>query len=169
MHNTDQRYKILVNFSQTLTSSVQLNKNEIMQLIYKNASELMDTDNMYIALYNESTDTVRFGLAYKEGRKINTKEGEEKEGYRPRSGGQGKTEYIIKTKQPIFHPTLVESEVWYEKPGNLAYDRSILPSWVGVPMITGEKVLGVVATYDPTQEHVYTARTTLKFFKLWHV
>ncbi len=155
MHNTDQRYKILVNFSQTLTSSVQLKEDEILQLIYENASKLMDTDNMYIALYDESTDTVRFGLVYKEGREINTKKGEEEEGYKPRQGGQGKTEYIIKTKEPIFHPALIESEAWYEKPGHFAYDRSILPSWVGVPMITGKKVLGVVATYNPIQEHVY--------------
>ncbi len=146
----------LIDLTQKLTSSIQLKEDEILQLIYENASELMDTDNMYIALYDDPTDAVRFGLVHKEGREINTKEGEEEEGYKPRSGGQGKTEYIIKTKESIFHPTLLESEAWYEKPGHLAYDRIILPSWVGVPMITGEKVFGVVATYNPTQEHVYS-------------
>ncbi|MCP4344800.1 MAG: GAF domain-containing protein [Desulfobacterales bacterium] len=152
----NHRQRVLIDLEQKLTSTIQLNENQILQLIYQDASELMDTDNMYIALYDESTDTVRFGLVYKEGRKINTKEGEEEEGYKPRSGGQGKTEYIIKARQPIFHPTLAESKAWYEESEHLAYDRSILPSWVGVPMIKGEKVLGVIATYNPIQEHVYS-------------
>ncbi len=152
----NRRKEVLIQLSQTLTSAIQLNEDEICQLIYDNASELMDTDNMYIALYDNQTDIVRFGLAYKGGRSINVSRGEEEDGYQPRSGGQGKTEAIIHSKEPIFHPTKAEAEAWYDEPGRLAYDRSILPSWVGVPMIAGDKLLGVIASYHPEKEHVYS-------------
>jgi PAS domain S-box-containing protein len=150
------RKQVLINLAQKLTSSIQLKENEIFHLIHRNASKLMDVENMYIALYDSETDIVRFGLVYKGGIKINTEEGKEEKGYKPRPGGKGKTEAIIRTKKPIFHPTKAEAEAWYDKPGNFAYDRNISPSWVGVPMITGDKVLGVIATYHPEREDVYS-------------
>ena len=78
-----------------------------------------------------------------------------KEGWQPRKAGKGRTEEIIRTKKSIFIPTRQESEKWYAQPGHEEYVGYALPSWVGVPMMIGDKVLGVIATYHPTQEYVY--------------
>jgi len=153
LENLNHRKEVLIKLAQKLTSAIQLNEDGILRLIYENATELMDTSNMYIALYDEKTDIVRFGLAYVEGTQINVNEDKR---YKPRSGGMGKTEAIIRDKKSLFHPTWAESDAWYNEPGHKEYTGKALPSWMGVPVIANEKVLGVVATYNESQEYVYT-------------
>ena len=148
-YDVNQRLEALVKFGQVVTSGIRLSEDEVLELIYSQASKLMDTGNMYIALYDESTDTVRFGLAMVEGSPIDVQ---------PRKAGKGRTEEIIRTKKPIFLATEAEAENWYDKPGREDYlIREMLPSWLGVPMMVGEKVLGVIATYHPTRDYVYSS------------
>ncbi len=142
-----KRLDALDDVGRALTSTIRLRENEILNLIHKQASQLMDTDNMYIALYDEPTNMVRFGLAFKDGRPIKVE---------TRKAGKGKTEEIIRTRKPIFHATGAESNTWYAQPGHEEYVGNISQSWIGVPMVTGNKVLGVIATYHPTQDNVYS-------------
>lgn len=142
----------LIDLTHELTSGIDLTEDEILELIPKQASKVMDTDNMYIALYNEDDDEVRFGLVFLNGIRVNI---EEREEYTPRRGGSGKTEWIIKNKEKLFHRTKAESEEWYTQSGNKEYFGYILPSWIGVPMLVGDKVLGVIATYHPSEENRY--------------
>jgi len=148
-----QAMQTLNKVGQALTSGIRLREDGVLELIHSQASKLMDTNNMYIALYDEPTDTVRFGLAFVDGKRIDVKK---EEGWQPRRAGKGKTEEIIHTKKPIFHTTKVEAETWYAQPGHEEYVGAVLPSWLGVPMMVGEKVLGVIATYHPMRDYVYS-------------
>ena len=118
----------------------------------------MDTSNMYIAFYDkvdEVTEVVRFGLAYVKGVKVDI---ENEPNWQPRKAGHGKTEEIVHTKKYIFHSTKKEAEGWYQQPGHRDYlPKNYLPSssWLGVPMILGNQVLGVIATYQD-RENVYS-------------
>ena len=69
---------------------------------------------------------------------------EKEAGWQPRKAGKGRTEEIIRTRESLFHPTLQESVDWYAKEGHKEYVGSFLPSYIGVPMISGEDVLGVI-------------------------
>ncbi|MBN1873933.1 MAG: GAF domain-containing protein [Anaerolineae bacterium] len=144
--------RILNEMGLALTQGARLQESEVLDLVREKASELMDTDNMYIALYDEATDIVRFGLAFMDGKAIDVKNHKD---WGPRKAGKGKTEEIIRTKEPLFHATKKEAEDWYAQPGHEEYVGSALPSWLGVPMMVGEKVLGVVATYHPEYEYIY--------------
>ena len=138
-----------------LTSGIRLREDEVLKLIRDQASELMDTDNMYIALYDEAADTVRFGLAFLGGERIDV---ETEGGWQPRRAGKGKTEYIIRNRTSLFHPTAEEGRKWYAEPGHEEYiGAPELASWLGVPMMVGKRVLGVIATYHPTRDHVYSS------------
>ena len=136
---------------QQLTAGIRLGEPEILELIYGQASQVMDTDNMYIALYDEATDTVGFGLALLHGRRVDVAT---ETGWQPRSGGQGRTEWIIRHRKPLLNSTWAETEEWYKQAGHKNYVEQPLASWIGLPMITGDKVLGVIATYN-TQEYAY--------------
>jgi len=138
---------------QALTGGIRLHENEILKLIRNKASELMDTDNMYIALYDEATDIVRFGLAFVNGMRVDVAT---EDGWQPRWAGKGRTEEIIRTRKPIFTATKAEAEAWYTQPEHKEYIGMPFASWIGVPMMVGEKVLGVIATYHPTRDHVYS-------------
>jgi GAF domain-containing protein len=142
-----ERLNALYKMSPELNSRIRLGESAILQLIYEQASELMDTSNLYVALYDAATDTVRFPLMYLDGQTTQVE---------PRSSGKGRTEWIIRNRQPIFIETRTESEAWYGAPGREEYIGEPLASWVGVPMMFGDKVLGVIATYHKTKDNVYT-------------
>ncbi len=159
LSDTNQQLKIAIErqnavseLGRQLTASIRLSKTEIIRLLHQQASRVMDTNNMYIALYDESTDTVRFPLAYLDGRQVDTAT---EEGWQPRSGGQGRTEWIIRHREFLLDETRAQSEAWYKAPGRKEYIGQPFASWVGVPMIVGDQVLGVIATYHASREYVY--------------
>ncbi len=134
---------------QTLTSGIRLKQDEILELIYEQARELTGAQDMYIALYDEETGMIRFGLATEHGEQVH---------YDPRKADmekRGKTEEVILTKKPILHRTQVESKAWYGQPGHQEFIGRVQPSYLGVPMVTGEKVLGMIAIYDWEREQAY--------------
>lgn len=153
LEKKNKRIKALVEFASHLSSKVVEGKPAIFDFIHSQANKFMDTDNMYIALYDDETDIVSFGLVFVEGKGIDV---HEDKGYQPRRDGEGKTEEIIRTKKPLFHATKVEADAWYKKPGRKEYVGKALPSWIGVPMIASDKVIGVIATYHPEDEFVYS-------------
>jgi signal transduction histidine kinase len=126
---------------------IRLSEDEVLRLIYDQASKLMDTGNVYIALYDETTDIVRFPLAFVDGELINIES---------RKAGKGRTEEIIRSKKPMLTATKAEAEVWYAQPEHKEYWGRTFASWLGVPMMVGERILGVIATYHPTVDYVYS-------------
>jgi GAF domain-containing protein len=142
VHNLNALYEM----GQRLTAGLQLSEPEIIELIDEQASQLMDTRNMYIALYDARTDTVRFPMMRVNG---------EYQPVPPRSSGHGRTEWIIHTKEPLLIRTEVESKAWYAQPGHKEYIGESFASWIGVPMVAGEEVIGVIAAYHEEQEYLY--------------
>lgn len=145
--------KVLIELGQTVAASIQLTEQEILYSIYVNASELMDTANMFIALYDHSTDLVRFPLLFLNGVPFSIPA-------RKMSSGKGLTEEIIRTRKPLLFAKREEIIDWYARPEHIEYTGTGTDadaSWVGVPMLQGEKVLGIIATYHATQEHLYSS------------
>ncbi len=144
--------RVLENFGRDLISSIELDEANILKVIHTNAKELMDTDNMYIALYDDDTNVVRFKLAYVDGVKIDTKVNPT---WYPRQGGIGRSEEIIRTKKPLLIKTRSESKALYEKIGRKNYAKDPFASYLGVPMRIGEKIVGVIANYHRDREYAY--------------
>ncbi len=138
-----QELNTLNRIGQILSSTLVLEK--LLPEIYKQAGRVMDTTNFYIALYDESLDEVNFVFTVDEGKLL-------KEPPVKRRGGKGMTEYIIHTKAPL----LVKRDVT-EKQRELGVEMNGKPasSWLGVPIIAGERVLGVIGVQSYTEENVY--------------
>ncbi len=136
----------VIDMGKYLTASVDLNETQVLNLIYEKLHPLMETGNMYIALYDHATNIVRFPLMYIDG--IATE-------VPGRKAGSGRTEYIIETKEPIFIATRDASIEWYKKTGREEYIGEPFASWMGVPMISGNRAIGVIATYHKTNDNVY--------------
>ena len=139
-------------FGQTIATGTGFREDEILELIRRKSSPLLDMDNMYIALCDETMNTVRFGLAFVDGKRIDVAMGT---GGQSDGVGSGRAEEIIHTKRPILHMTRAETEAWYAQPEHKQNAGRTFGSWLGVPMMVGEKVLGVIATYHPAQENAY--------------
>jgi len=144
-----QALAALNEIGQTLTSGIRLKQDEILELIYEQAKKLTGAQDMYIALYDEETGMIRFGLATEHGERVHIE---------PRKADmekRGKTEEVIFAREPVLHQTLAESEAWYGQPGHQEFIGRVQPSYLGVPMIVGERMLGMIATYDWEREYAY--------------
>jgi len=152
-----QRLEALNEIGQRLTSGIRLEEHQILELIYEQAEKLTDVQDMYIALYNDETNTIHFGLATEHRERV---EYDSREAYMEQ---RGKTEEVIFTKKPILHRTLEESRAWYGRPGHQEFIGHVSSSWMGVPMIVGTKALGMIALYDWEQEYAYDERDLQTF------
>lgn len=158
--------QVVNELGQELTSGIRLGEQEILELIHEKATQLMDTANMYIALYepdlaepdiynpeeperSEIHGTVRFGLMFVDG------EPREVPSRKAKWGEYGRTEEIIRTRNAILIRTRAESEEWYKEPGRREHIDDPFAAWVGVPMLSGDSVLGVIATYHKKDDYVY--------------
>lgn len=148
----NEGFEALTEISQKLAASIQENKQNIPSIIHEQASHIMDTDNMYVALYEPEHDRVHFELAYLDGRQV---EINLEPGWEPRSGGKGRTEWIIRNKEPILTFNKADAESWYQQPDTKDYIEQKFASWLGVPILFGDEVLGVIATYHKTDEYKY--------------
>ncbi len=130
-----------------LSSDIEDVESEVLQLVYKQASQLMHTENMYIALYDKDSEIVRFPLMFIDGIAKEVPS---------RKAGSGRTEYIINTKKPLFIETRDASIAWYKQIGREEYIDEPFASWVGVPMINRDRVIGVIASYHKEDDYIYT-------------
>jgi GAF domain-containing protein len=134
---------------QKLTSGIRLKEDEIVNLIYEQTRDLTGAQDMYIALFDEETNLIRFSLATEHGKQV------EYDSREADMDKRGKTEEVIFTGQPILHRTQEEAEAWYREPGHKEFIGAVQPSYLGVPMIAGKKKLGIIALSDWEHEYAY--------------
>jgi GAF domain-containing protein len=145
-------FEALTEIGQQLTSNIQRSEREILSIIHQQASQIMDTGNMYIALFEPEKDLVYFEIAFLDGTPVDI---ENEKDWGPRSGGHGRTEWIIRHKTPILTYTKMEAEQWYQQLHAQNYINQTFASWLGVPLMYGDEALGVIATYHKTEEFKY--------------
>ena len=118
--------------SQTLAA--QLSVNQVLHEVWQGVSHLLDTTNFYIALYDREREEVSFP--------INASESVLDKEIEVMPADQGLTGYIIRTRQP-----LLIAEDTTKRVEELGLDNvgGNSQSYLGVPLILGEQVLGVMA------------------------
>lgn len=147
-HQTQLRAEelaVLNEMGQALTSS--LDENAIVGNIHTFAARLMDASNFYVALYDRAKNEVRFPLVYAQEQPVQ----------RPaKIAGNGLTEYVLRQGGPV----LLE-DCSPEKIRGLGVEHIGPPSrcWLGVPMMIGERPLGVIGIEDYTHPHAYDLHT----------
>lgn len=139
---------ILNQIGQTISASVTSGIDEMQNSIYEQIKGIMDVDNFYIALYDEAQNRVYFTVAIEDGQKQIIGQGE----WAERIKGNGLTEYVILSKKPL----LIKKDV-----DKWLIDNNVEPiekraaAWLGVPMLIGDKVLGVIAIQSTDQTNIY--------------
>ncbi len=141
---TQRRMGELVMLSEighSLSSTLKV--DELLTLIYEQTSRVLYAENMYIALYEPAAEEVVFVYSHNVD--------EVQPGTR-RSAKLGMTGYIIQHRKPIFihgKAEEIERELGVEVVGLPA------AAWLGVPMMVGEKVLGVIVVQHYTNPNAY--------------
>lgn len=120
------------------------NIDELFLSIHKIVAELMPAENFYIALYDDDLETLCFPYFIDE----------DEENPGPQKLGKGLTEYILRTGKPLLASPEVFEEL--EKRGEVVSVGPPSVDWLGVPLKTKDKTIGVLAIQSYKEDIRYT-------------
>ncbi len=124
-----------------ISSSLQL--DELLQLIYNQVTQVMSTRNFLITIYDERRQEIQYRFMREHGRSVT----------RPaRKLGPGFISQIVDSRQPLlinYDSGRYAAERGWEHVGEPSR------SWLGVPMVSGDQVLGVIVVQSYETEGAY--------------
>lgn len=127
--------------------SAKLDLAAITEIVHQHTARLMDTSTFFIALYAQETQQVSFPIAYHSGQQTAIAD---------RPLGNGLSDYIIRTRAPLFIPERVIETIKNLGLDFIPYDKGLEPlCWMGAPLLLGDKVLGAISLQSTTQSHLY--------------
>lgn len=131
----------LTDIGQALSSSLRV--DEVLQLVYQQTRRVMYAENMFVALYDAGRHEIEIAFSNNP---------EEVEVGTRRSADVGLVGYIIKNRKPV----LLRSDAT-EAIRQMGVELVGPPStaWLGVPMLAGERLVGVIAVQHYTEPNVY--------------
>jgi GAF domain-containing protein len=141
----------LTGLGEGLSSAATSTVEAILNIVFEQASLLMETKNFYVAFYDAKLNLVSFPFVREKG-KIK----EQVEDWSPRKTGRGLTEYIIRNQAPLYIPSDVDN--WMLDHQDEVIRTGVhAKSWLGVPMITRDELIGVIAVQDYDKENTFDA------------
>jgi len=143
----DKVQSVLFQISQAVHSSGGL--AELLEAIHYQLGRLIDTTNFYVALYDEGSDTYSFPYLVDEYR-------EEFTIPPPQALKKSLTDYVRRTGKPILIDEAKHQEL--EGAGEVELIGRPSPLWLGVPLRTSQKVIGVVVVQSYGDATLYSAK-----------
>ncbi len=129
--------------------AAQLETTAIADVVYRYTSRLMDTSNFFIALYDEKNQEKTFPLAFEDGEHI--------EMPATKLGNRTFSDYVIHHKKIVFAPHDVQ--IHRQSLGiefvPMGKDPRPSLSLMAVPLMIGERVLGVVSVQSIHRADIY--------------
>jgi len=107
---------------------------ELFRSIHSILGELMPVSNLYIALYDPINDLLSFPYYVDQ-------YDEPPPTAKPK---HGLTEYVLRTKEPLWATGEVFTQLVLEGEADVVGTDSV--DWIGVPLVVGERVIGVMVT-----------------------
>jgi PAS domain S-box-containing protein len=131
--------------------STNLDPNGIAEVIYRYTSRLMDTSYFFVALYDEKNEEKSYPVAFEEGQRIHLSPS--------KLGNRGFSDYIIRNKKLVFAPNdvLGHMKLLGIDFVPLSEDETPSQSWLGVPLLIGDRVLGLISVQSVERPNLYDA------------
>ena len=138
-HTRSEYLAILNEMSQALAT--QLKSEQVIDTVYHYSAQLVEASNCYIALYHQDTQEVTFPLVI---------ENRERAGRFPHPISHGLPGYIYQTRKTLLIKEYVKE--WVADDLQIEETDRDLESYLGVPMISGDQVIGMIAvqSFEPS-------------------
>jgi diguanylate cyclase (GGDEF)-like protein len=146
MHDAQRRtkeFELLTQIGQAVSS--RLDQDEVLRAIQKELGQIFDTSDFYIAF--QEGDDIRFEL------EVVSNEVKPK---RSRKPGNGLTDYIIRTGQPLL--IRADLEKARERLGVTYVPGKPAKCFCGAPILLGAKPAGVMVAMNTEREYVFEQR-----------
>jgi PAS domain S-box-containing protein/putative nucleotidyltransferase with HDIG domain len=115
------------------------NLDDLFLVIHQILGEMMPVRNFFIALYDQTHDMLTFPYYQDQFDEIPL----------PTKAGRGLTGYVLRTGQTLFAPPEVFRKLMQAGEVELVGTNSV--DWLGVPLISKEKTIGVMVTQSYTE------------------
>ena len=134
--------QVLYEITQSVTSTDKL--DELMKLIHQSISEVLYADNCFVALYDENTGLFNFPYFVDKFDKAPL----------PTSMGMSCTAFVFRTRKPL----LLTQEIFdhLKEQAEIGLVSSPSPSWIGIPLQTPSRTIGVLVLQHYERENVYS-------------
>jgi PAS domain S-box-containing protein len=127
-------------------SNTESDLNELFRFIHSAISELMITENFYIALYDEENQVITFPYFIDK---------YDKEAP-PMKLGRGLTEYILRSGKAELITKKRDNELVAAGETDLVGTQSAI--WLGIPLKIRDHTMGALVVQDYENEHTYTEK-----------
>ncbi len=128
--------------------SSTINVEQIYQAVREQVPAVMDVSDIYLALYDEERDQVAFPLFVEEGHELTQA---------PR-GPTGLTGHILRTRETLLlQGTTEEVRQQMETLGAVTTAAGAAKSYLGVPLLAGQRVIGVLAVQSMQRANAFDA------------
>jgi diguanylate cyclase (GGDEF)-like protein len=146
MHDAQRRtkeYQLLTQIGQAISS--RLDQQEVLRSVQKELGQIFDTSHFYVAFLEG--DSIVFHVEVEDGQFLPK---------RQRKVGNGLTEYMLRTGQPL----LIRSDLdrARERLGVTFVPRRPAKSFCGAPILINGKATGIMAAMSTSREYVFEQR-----------
>lgn len=143
-HETERRVAELATINEVGRAiSGVLDTEQLYQLLYNQLGKLLDTRNFHIALYDAVSETIHIDYEIQQGERRPPVE---------LKLGQGLTSHLIRTAQPLLLERGTEE---FRQQQGLSLEGTPARSWLGVPMIAEDRVIGAIVVQSYDQENAF--------------
>jgi len=131
----------LFNISDAINTTDNL--DQLFSRIRDCLGAVLDTRNLFIALYDEEKDMISLPFQV-----------DENDNYKTFPAGKTLTKYVIKTEKSLFAPKMVQNELL--KNGEIEIIGSPSEIWLGVPMKIKNSIIGVIVVQSYDSQNLYS-------------
>ncbi len=124
------------------------NLSELLQLAHRAIGKLLYAENCFVGLHDANTDLINFEFWLDRCDPVPPPQ--------PISNGLIRSSYVLRTGQPLLLTTALKTLLFPK--GQVAHSGSDSPSWLGVPLRTPTRTIGVLAVQHYEKEDAYNQR-----------
>jgi PAS domain S-box-containing protein len=124
------------------------NLDELLALAHRSIGKLLYAENCFVGLHDAKTDLIHFEFWVDKCDSVPPPQ--------PITNGFTRSSYVLRTGQPLLLTTELKAQLF--KQGEVAHSGSDSASWLGVPLRTPTRTIGVLAVQNYEKEGAYSQR-----------
>ena len=124
------------------------NLDELLDLTHRSIGKLLYAENCFVGLHDAKTDLIHFEFWVDKCDSLPPPQ--------PLANGFTRSSYVLRTGQPLLLTREREAELFGQ--GDLAHSGSASASWLGVPLRTPTRTIGVLAVQHYEKKDAFSAR-----------
>jgi GAF domain-containing protein len=133
--------QVIAEIVQGVIATVSL--DELLNIVHASIGKLLSAENCFVALYDEQTDILHIPFCKDEFDPIAT----------PHRLGRGLTAFVLRSGRPmLLTPELIQDLVTR---GEIELIGTLPAAWLGVPLRTSSKTIGVLVVQHYTDKAAY--------------